>query len=32
MVSRRMSMSYNFYKSDEKESDDKWNQAIEKAG
>ena len=32
MVSRRMSTSYNFYKSDEEELDDKWDQAIEKAG
>ena len=27
-----MSTSYDFYKSDEEESDDKWDQAIEKAG
>ena len=27
-----MSTSYDFYKSDKEESDDKWDQAIEKAG
>ena len=32
MVVRRMSTSYEFYKSDKEEPDDKWDQAIEKVG
>ena len=32
MVSGKMSMSYDFYKSDKEKSDDKWDQTIEKAG
>ena len=28
MVLRRMSISYNFYKSDKEESDDKWEGQI----
>ena len=32
MVSRRISTFYDFYKSDKEKPDNKWDQAIEKAG